>query len=262
MRHNIAFIPYEVWQVSEVSKESFAKRNTLAILSVLRDLKKNQTLVMVSHSRGQFISKILDVDADNHQFLFDLGSSDYENGLAMEADTLNFVAEPAGAKVEFSCSKVRQVTYEGLPTFTCDVPPVLYSIQRREYFRVNVPWLPDYRCSGKLPDTTDFAYRVRDISLGGLGLEIDGMTPPEISSGALLKDSLIELAELGKFKVDLQYIGAMPRKSVSNKGETVSTQRLSFKFPNLSPAQERDLQRAIFELEKQQHMKAKRFQYD
>jgi len=54
----------------------------------------------------------------------------------------------------------------------------------------------------------------------------------------------------------------MVRKSVSNKGETVTSQRLSFKFPNLSPAQERDLQRAIFELEKQQHMKAKRFQHD
>ncbi len=246
--------------MSEVSRESFAKRNTLAILSVLRDLKKNQTLVMVSHARGQFISKILDVDSDNHQFLFDLGSSDYENGLAINAGTLNFVAEPTGAKVEFACGQVRQVTYEGLPTFTCDIPPVLYFIQRREYFRVNVHWLPDYRCSGKLPDASEFAYRVRDISLGGLGLEIDGTTPPEMASGAVLKDSLIQLAELGSFKLDLQYIGSMPRKSVSNKGETVSTQRLSFKFPHLSPAQERDLQRAIFELEKQQHLKARRFQ--
>ena len=248
--------------MSEVPKESFAKRKTLAILSVLRDLKKNQTLVMVTHSRGQFISKILDVNADGHQFLFDLGSSDYENGLAMAADTLSFVAEPAGAKVEFACGKVRQVTYDGLPTFICDIPPVLYFIQRREYFRVSVPWLPDYRCSGKLADASDFAYRVRDISLGGLGLEIDGTTLPEIASGEVLKDSLIQLAELGTFKLDLQYIGSMPRKSVSNKGETVSTQRLSFKFPRLSPAQERDLQRAIFELEKQQHIKAKRFQHD
>jgi c-di-GMP-binding flagellar brake protein YcgR len=251
-----------VWQVSEVSKESFAKRNTLAILSVLRDLKKNQTLVMVSHSRGQFISKILDVDADNHQFLFDLGSSDYENTLAAEAGTLTFVAEPAGAKVEFSCSRVRQVSYEGLPTFTCDLPPVLYFIQRREYFRVSVPRMSDFRCSGILPDSSEFAYRVRDISLGGLGLEIEGATPPEITSGSMLKDSLIQLAELGTFTLDLQYLGAMVRKSVSNKGETVTSQRLSFKFPNLSPAQERDLQRAIFELEKQQHMKAKRFQHD
>ncbi|QLK63019.1 flagellar brake protein [Enterobacteriaceae bacterium Kacie_13] len=248
--------------MSEVPKESFAKRNTLAILSVLRDLKKNQTLVMITHTRGQFISKILDVNADGHQFLFDLGSSDYENDLAMEAESLTFVAEPTGAKVEFSCSKVRQVTFDGLPTFICDIPPVLYFIQRREYFRVNVPWLPDYRCSGTLSNATEFAFRVRDISLGGLGLEIEGTTPPEIASGEVLKDSVIQLAELGTFKLDLQYIGSMPRKSVSNKGETISSQRLSFKFPFLSPAQERDLQRAIFELEKQQHMKARRFQHD
>lgn len=91
--------------MSEVSKESFAKRNTLAILSVLRDLKKNQTLVMVSHSRGQFISKILDVDADNHQFLFDLGSSDYENTLAAEAGTLTLLRNRPVPRLSFPAAE-------------------------------------------------------------------------------------------------------------------------------------------------------------
>ncbi len=86
--------------------------------------------------------------------------------------------------------------------------------------------------------------------------------PQCIESGAAIKDTEEELAEFGSFRLDLEFISVMDRKTVSNKGEIVTSQRLSFKFPYLSPAQERDLQRAIFELEKQQNQKAKRFQDD
>jgi c-di-GMP-binding flagellar brake protein YcgR len=72
----------------------------------------------------------------------------------------------------------------------------------------------------------------------------------------------VELAEFGSFRLDLEFISAMDRQTVSHKGETLTHQRLSFRFPYLSPAQERDLQRAIFELEKQQNQKAKRFRDD
>ncbi|STQ42482.1 Cyclic di-GMP binding protein YcgR [Ewingella americana] len=89
-------------------KSSLVRRNKLGILAVLRDLKKNNTLVMVSHGRGQFISKILDVLPDTNQLLFDLGSGDYDNQLAKEAQTLNFVAEPAGAKVEFTSGQAQE----------------------------------------------------------------------------------------------------------------------------------------------------------
>ncbi|GAB2925830.1 flagellar brake protein [Hafnia psychrotolerans] len=248
--------------MSEISKEQFIRRNKLGILAVLRDLKKKGTLVMVAHERGQFISKILDVLPDTNQLLFDLGSGDYDNQLAKQAQTLNFVAEPAGAKVEFTSGQVHQITWQDLPTFSCEIPPELKFIQRREYFRVNIPLQPTYICSGKFPDASDFTFKLKDISLGGLGLHVDKVMPLCIESGAVIKDTVVELAEFGSFRLDLEFISVMDRKTVSNKGETVTSQRLSFKFPYLSPAQERDLQRAIFELEKQQNQKAKRFQDD
>jgi len=170
--------------------------------------------------------------------------------------------QPAGAKVEFTSGKIHEITWQNLPTFSCEIPPELYFIQRREYFRVTIPLQAAYNCSGKFPDATDFSFKLKDISLGGLGLHVDNVMPLRIESGAVIRDSVVELAEFGSFRLDLEFISAMDRKTVSNKGETVTTQRLSFKFPCLSPAQERDLQRAIFELEKQQNQKAKRFQDD
>lgn len=248
--------------MNEASKEQFVRRNKLGILAVLRDLKKNNTLVMVSHGRGQFISKILDVLPDTNQLLFDLGSGDYDNQLARGAQTLNFVAEPAGAKVEFTSGQAHEIRWQNLPTFSCEIPPELYFIQRREYFRVNIPLQPTYVCSGKFPDASVFRFRLKDISLGGVGLHVDKVMPLAIESGTVIKDAVVELAEFGSFKLDLEFISAMNKQTVNSKGETVINQRLSFRFPYLSPAQERDLQRAIFELEKQQNQKAKRFRDD
>ncbi|WP_244664916.1 flagellar brake protein [Candidatus Symbiopectobacterium sp. 'North America'] len=109
--------------VEQNSKEQFVKRNKLAICATLRDLQKNDITVMVNHARGQFISKILDVLPDDNLFVFDLGGVETENSLALYAGDLAFVAEPAGAKVEFKSSIARTVNFQGLQAFTVQVPP-------------------------------------------------------------------------------------------------------------------------------------------
>jgi c-di-GMP-binding flagellar brake protein YcgR len=52
------------------------------------------------------------------------------------------------------------------------------------------------------------------------------------------------------FRVDAQLISVSERKVVDGKNETITTPRLSFRFLNVSPAVERDLQRIIFSLER------------
>ena len=44
--------------------EQFLKQNPLAVLGVLRDLKKGEVPLRINWSTSQFISKILDVTAD------------------------------------------------------------------------------------------------------------------------------------------------------------------------------------------------------
>ncbi|STQ42481.1 Uncharacterised protein [Ewingella americana] len=41
--------------------------------------------------------------------------------------------------------------------------------------------------------------------------------PLAIEAGAVIKDSLVELAEFGSFKLDLEFISAMDRQTVSSK---------------------------------------------
>ncbi|ANI29504.1 flagellar brake protein [Yersinia entomophaga] len=246
--------------MSEISKEQYVKKNRLAICAILRDLKKNNTAIMVTHSRGQFISRILEVHPDANQFIFDFGSVERENLLAQDSEQLTFIAEPAGAKIEFSCTTQTEITYFGLPAFSSPIPDSLYFIQRREYFRINIPQWPPFYCTGKFPNGTAFKHTLTDISLGGVGMFSNKDSELPLEGCEILRGSLLDLGEFGSFDLDLQFIRAVDKKVISNKGETVTMTRLSFKFPKLSPMQEKGLQRAIFELEKQQSFKSRKFQ--
>jgi c-di-GMP-binding flagellar brake protein YcgR len=246
--------------VSETSKENFVKTNKLAICAILRDLQKNDTAVMVTHARGQFISRILDVMPETNQFIFDFGSVEHENTLALAANQITIIAEPTGAKIEFACHKLQEIHYLSLPAYSSPLPEQLYFIQRREYFRINIPQWPAYYCTGKFSDGSKFSYTLADISLGGMGLyALKGSEFPLQGCG-VLRDVSVDLCGFGLFKLDLQFIRSIDKQVVNNKGETLTMQRLSFKFPRLSPIQEKGLQRAIFELEKQQTAKARKFQ--
>lgn len=246
--------------VEQNSKEQFVKRNKLAICATLRDLQKNDITVMVNHARGQFISKILDVLPDDNLFVFDLGGVETENSRALYAGDLAFVAEPAGAKVEFKSSIARTVDFQGLPAFTAPVPPELFYIQRRNYFRISTPVWPPLLCRGELADKTPFQFEIKDISLGGLGLFTERDMSDVISPGDILENVEMDLDDYGFFCVDMQLVGQADSKVVDSKGEVKVMKRLSFRFPALSASQERDLQQVIYELERLQIQKRKRFQ--
>ncbi|MEC5318617.1 flagellar regulator YcgR PilZN domain-containing protein [Brenneria populi subsp. brevivirga] len=246
--------------VDENVKEQFVKRNKLAICATLRELKKNDTTVMVHHSRGQFISKILDVLPGDDVFIFDLGGIEQESSQASRAGTLAFIAEPAGARVEFKAEIAQTIDFQGLPAFSAHIPEQLYLIQRRTYFRINTPLWPPLQCRGTLPDDSGFQFTIKDLSLGGLSLCTDRDIHDLLSQGDLIRDVEMDLNDYGKFRLDLQFVGQSTIKDLDGKGDVKITQRLSFKFPTLTAAQERDLQQVIFELERLQIEKRKKFQ--
>lgn len=60
----------------------------------------------------------------------------------------------------------------------------------------------------------------------------------------------------GIFHVDAQLISISERKVIDGKNEAITTPRLSFRFLNVSPAVERELQRIIFSLEREARERA------
>jgi len=93
--------------------EQFLKQSPLAVMGVLRDLQRSQVAVRLTWPQGQFISKILDVTPD--RFVLDFGSQSHENRAVQQATHIDFAAETAGAKVEFSLPGLVTVEYDNLP---------------------------------------------------------------------------------------------------------------------------------------------------
>ncbi|WLI75997.1 flagellar brake protein [Kosakonia sp. H02] len=236
--------------------EQFLKQNPLAVLGVLRDLQKNQVPVCISWSSGQFISKILDVDTD--ALVMDFGSQDYENNAVQRAGKVTITAETHGAKVEFTLNKLVTGDYQALPAFITPLPETLWFIQRREYFRISAPLQPAYFCKAQMPDKSQIRFRLFDLSLGGMGALLDGQLPDGLQTGMRFSQVELDMASWGQFYFDAQLIAIGERKVIDGKNETISTPRLSFRFLNVSPGVERELQRIIFALEREARERASR----
>ena len=68
----------------------------------------------------------------------------------------------------------------------------------------------------------------------------------------------LDMASWGQFYFDAQLIAVGERKVVDGKNDTIATPRLSFRFLNVSPGVERELQRIIFALEREARERASR----
>jgi len=236
--------------------EQFLKQNPLAVLGVLRDLQKNQVPVCISWGSGQFISKILEVNPE--ELVMDFGSQEYENNAVQRAGKVTITAETQGAKVEFTLSRLAAGDFQALPAFIASLPDSLWFIQRREYFRISAPLHPAYFCKALMPDKREIRFRLFDLSLGGMGALLDGELSAALQPGMRFSQVELDMASWGQFYFDAQLIAIGERKVVDGKNSTIVTPRLSFRFLNVSPGVERELQRIIFALEREARERANR----
>lgn len=236
--------------------EQFLKQNPLAVLGVLRDLQKNQVPVCITWGGGQFISKILEVNPE--ELVMDFGSQEYENTAVQRAAKVTITAETQGAKVEFTLPGLSAGDFQALPAFITPLPDSLWFIQRREYFRISAPLHPAYFCKALMPDKREIRFRLFDLSLGGMGALLEGELSADLQPGMRFSQVELDMASWGQFYFDAQLIAIGERKVVDGKNDTIVTPRLSFRFLNVSPGVERELQRIIFALEREARERASR----
>ncbi|EOI5727920.1 flagellar brake protein [Cronobacter malonaticus] len=236
--------------------EQFLKQNPLAVLGILRDLQKSQAPIRLSWGGWQFISRIL--DASPEQLVLDFGSQASENQAVQKAKNIQFSAEAQGAKVEFNLPALNVGEFQNLPAFVAPLPEAVWFVQRREHFRITAPVQPQFYSLARMPDGKLFRGRLQDLSLGGMGTLLEGTMPEGLEAGMQFSPLELDLLEWGKFRVDAQLLTISERKVVDSKNETIATPRLSFRFMNVSPGTERELQRIIFALERIAREKASR----
>jgi flagellar brake protein len=223
----------------------FGRRNPLEIGVSLRNLVNRADFLTVDHGKGQIVTRLLDVNPAAHTFVFDWGGIPEQNRAMLGSENLMFRASPDGIRVEFATGTPREIVFEGRPAFEADFPPVLFYMQRREYFRVEAPVLDPYICSGELPNGERFRFEVNDLSLGGVALRTMDERVASMEVGVILQSVELHFSNPGKVVLDLQLMSN--RHTVNSKGDLRYT--LGFKFMSLPGSAENTLQRLITQLE-------------
>lgn len=231
----------------------FGRRNPLEIGVALRNLANRGDFLTAQYGDGQIVTRLLDVDVTAHRFTFDWGGVPEQNRGVLASPKLIFSAAPDGVRVEFTTPTPRETVFDGRPAFEAEFPPVLYYMQRREYFRVEAPVLDPYMCTGSLPEGDRFRFEVHDLSLGGVALRTTDERVASLEMGIVVQDAELHFSANGRITVDMMLVSH--RESTTPKGDRRFT--IGFKFVSMPGSAENTLQRLITQLEMKRRSLAK-----
>lgn len=226
--------------------EKFTTHNRREIVFYLRQLINDSERISVMFDGGHenVLTMLLDIDEENNQLIFDWGGSETVNERLLRSDRNFFLCAPHGVKNHFLAGQVREITYKKRRAFATRLPDHFTRLQRREFFRLQLPITRRPICTLPLADGKTMQLLVVDISIGGIAAELPS-TALSFSRGDKLPRASIELKGIGKLEVEL----LVRNTSEVSRGEKISS-RIGCQFANLSHAMENQLQRFITDVQR------------
>ena len=217
---------------------------------VIRELIDKGALVTVyfQHNREFILSTLIDINPEKNYLLFDVGGEAHSNERLAASERLMFVASVNGVKVQFVTGRAKMVRYRERDTFIAALPNDLLRLQRREYFRVGIPFSANTSCDIRSSRYGNHTLKLQDISLGGISIIADGPLTG-IKLGEKLDDCTLNLGEYGQFQVALEIRRVAP---TMQKNGVVQTY-LGCQFVNLKPAYQNIIQRYLVHLQREQN---------
>ncbi len=212
-----------------------------AIQGILRDILRHAERVALYFGEGEegvIITVLLDVEASG--FVVDAARDELTNQKILGSADRYFVSAHLQAKVQFPVPDVSLVTREGMSAFFIGFPPKLTRLQRRDYFRLYLPYgLLD--CQVTQPGNTIATSRltVHDLSEGGMSLYGDGVLA--IKPGDEIQDCRLMLEDGTEIVFGLQ----VRHSSLARLPTGEERMRLGCRFIALSARMASQLQRFI-----------------
>lgn len=164
------------------------------IAFVLRQLASKGALVTATFG-GELdflLTTVITVPEDNRYLLLDLGRDQTVVTRALNKGRLLCDTQLDRVKVQFEIEHLEQTEHEHLPALRAPLPGVLLRLQRREYYRLAVPYSDDMLCGVPLESGRTINARVIDISGGGLALLATPTNSP-FAPGLVFKNCTLTL---------------------------------------------------------------------
>jgi len=192
--------------------DAFAVTAPLEIRSILRSIERHESLLRM-HRQGSpdqsIMTTILAFDPTTDRVIIDCSPDPEFNQRLVRADAVIFDTQVDRINIQFTGNELESCTYDGLPALSFPYPEKVRRIQRREFYRVEIPIGEPASCAVSLAKPgqppAKVTVRMKDISAGGVALlDSDNLLPHQ--SGTLFRDSILTLPEVGEVSVHLSVL--------------------------------------------------------
>lgn len=231
-------------------EERFTLRSRPEIVSVLRGLQRRHAMITIYFDQGRefILTSILAINPDFQELVLDLGPDARANNLLLKTTHLEVVSFEGRVKVQFGANRAEATVYEGRPAFRVRMPSSLVRLQRREFYRAEVPNERPIKAYLQLrsdrPDELLEA-RLLDISCGGIALMSTENGEP-LKSGRVYPACSINLPGIGTVSAPVELCNTGDISWTNGKPH----QRLGCRFVDPSGRMQTMIQRYINNVER------------
>lgn len=224
------------------------------ILLLLRRMIEQRSMLEAPVPGGGpgLLSVLLDIDERRGQLVLDASPHAHVERVVLAQPEIAFVTRVDKVNVRFSTGPLVKQTFEGMPAYRAPIPDSLRYMQRREFFRIEVPTSQGATCQIMVPATAnqpphDIRTRVFDISGGGLSLVVPPGDDGILTGGARFAACKLNLPESSPILVGLR---VRRNFRVQRRGQ-LSITCAGCEYVDLAPNAQTVIQRYLMRLDRE-----------
>lgn len=183
----------------------------IEIKSIVASILRHNILVRldVPGQAISLLSTILELEPKSDALVLDVSSEASINVRLLRTQSVRFQAMLQRILIEFN-GTLTATMHGGKPALLMPLPTSLKRLQRREYFRVDVPPSHPATCTIRSPGLPNGALTltVRDISAGGLQLADNEQVLGD-AAGALYDDCVLHMPDIGDIELQLRGVRSL-----------------------------------------------------
>jgi c-di-GMP-binding flagellar brake protein YcgR len=143
------------------------------IVQKLKLLMKSKSSVTGYFDSGNdfFLTSVVDVLREKNILILDIARDQELNKKVTNTDRLVFKTKHLGITAQFNATSIQTAKFKGEQYFACAIPDSLLWVQRRQFFRVQIPRSYNAIVQIKNEDGELSEYRIIDVSSGGIAVE-------------------------------------------------------------------------------------------
>ncbi len=191
-----------------------------------------------------FSTQLLGINSDHDLLILDTTPNEELNSQITSGAMLYCATTINDVPIEFKLETPSQATLADRPVFVTPLPTTLIRMQRREFFRVNIPAGISAICYFPT-DNSPIKTELADISIGGFSILIHGPFPRPFEIDDILEQCEIQLSLNDNFEVTLKVKNHIKKPSKNS----IETTLIGFTFIDMPESTQSQIQRFIFNIE-------------